>query len=111
MTAAYTAAPALTGTRLADYLQLTRPRLCVMALLTVAAGAILASGGTPDWRIVTHALVGAALVAAGASALNQVMERETDARMQRTVDRPLPAGRLQPGEVLVFGFGLAVGGV
>jgi protoheme IX farnesyltransferase len=82
-----------------------------MALLTVAAGAILASGGTPDWRIVTHSLVGAALVAAGASALNQLMERETDARMQRTQDRPLPAGRLQPDEVLVFGFAFALGGV
>ena len=79
MTVADTAAPALAGTRLADYLQLTRPRLCVMALLTVAAGAVLASGGAPDWRIMTHALVGAALVAAGASALNQWSEREVDA--------------------------------
>ncbi len=82
-----------------------------MALLTVAAGTILASGGTPAWRIVTHALVGAALVAAGASALNQWMEREVDARMRRTRDRPLPAGRLQPGEVLVLGIGSATGGV
>jgi protoheme IX farnesyltransferase len=96
---------------LADYLELIRPRLCVMALLTVAAGAILASGGTPDWRIVTHALAGAALVAAGASALNQWLEREADARMRRTWDRPLPAGRLQPGEVFVLGISAAAGGV
>jgi protoheme IX farnesyltransferase len=82
-----------------------------MALLTVAVGAILASGGTTDWRIVTHVVVGAALVAAGASALNQLMEREIDARMQRTQDRPLPAGRLQPSQVLVFGVGSALGGV
>jgi protoheme IX farnesyltransferase len=82
-----------------------------MALLTVAAGAILASAGTPDWRIVVHTLVGAALVAAGASALNQLMERETDALMQRTQNRPLPARRLQAGEVLVFGFASAVSGV
>src|SRR4051794_8803865 len=67
----YTGAPALTGTRLADYVRLTSPRLCALALLTVATGAVLASGGTPDWRVVAHALVGAALVAAGASALNQ----------------------------------------
>jgi protoheme IX farnesyltransferase len=111
MSAAYTQAPAVTGTRLADYLQLARPRLSVMALLTVAAGAILASGSAPDWRIVTHVLVGSALVAVGASALNQWMERETDARMRRTQDRPLPAGRLQPGEVLVLGIGSATGGV
>jgi heme o synthase len=109
--AVYTKAPARAGTRLADYLQLTRPRLSVMALLTVAAGAILASAGAPDWGIVAHAVVGAALVAAGASALNQLMERGVDARMQRTQDRPLPAGKLQPGEVLVFGIGSATGGV
>ena len=82
-----------------------------MALLTVAAGAVLASGGTPDWRVMTHALAGAALVAAGASALNQWSEREVDARMRRTRDRPLPAGRLQPGEVLVLGIASAAGGV
>jgi heme o synthase len=108
---AYRGAPALSRARLADYVQLTRPRLSVLALLTVAAGAILASAGAPDWRIVAPALLGAALVAAGASALNQLLEREVDARMQRTQDRPLPAGRLQPGEVLVFGLASAVGGV
>jgi protoheme IX farnesyltransferase len=110
-TAVYPEAPALSRARLADYVQLTRPRLTAMALVTVAAGAVLASAGTPDWRVVAHALVGAALVAAGASALNQLLERDTDARMQRTRNRPLPAGRLQPGEVLVFGFATAVGGV
>jgi protoheme IX farnesyltransferase len=82
-----------------------------MALLTVAVGAILGSAGTTDWRIVTHVVAGAALVAAGASALNQLMEREIDARMQRTRDRPLPAGRLQPIQVLVFGVSSALGGV
>ena len=110
-TAVYTKAPALAATRLADYLTLIRPRLTGMALLTVAVGAILASGGTTDWRIVTHAVVGAALVAAGASALNQLMEHEIDARMRRTQNRPLPAGRLQPGQVLVFGAGSALGGI
>jgi protoheme IX farnesyltransferase len=111
MTTAFTAALALPGTRWADYLRLTRPRLCSMALVTVAAGAVLASGGTPDWRIILHALVGAALVAAGASALNQWWEREVDAQMRRTRDRPLPAGRLAPGEVLVLGIASATGGV
>ena len=82
-----------------------------MALLPVAAGAVLASGGAPDWRITTHALVGAALVAAGASALNQWSEREVDASMRRTRDRPLPAGRLQPGKVLVLGIASAAGGI
>jgi protoheme IX farnesyltransferase len=111
MTTAYVEAAALTGTRWADYLQLIRPRLCAMALLTVAAGAVLASCGAPDWRAMAHALAGAALVAAGASALNQWPEREVDARMRRTRDRPLPAGRLQPGEVLVLGIVSAAGGI
>jgi protoheme IX farnesyltransferase len=109
--AAQTPVPAQTGTRLADYMQLTRPRLTVMALVTVAVGAVLASGGTPDWRAVMHAVVGTALVAGGASALNQWWERDVDARMRRTRDRPLPAGRLQPGEVLALGIGSAAGGV
>ena len=110
MTAAYMEAPALTGTRWADYLQLTRPRLCVMALVTVAAGAVLASGSAgPAGHDARSGRP--ALVAAGASALNQWPEREVDARMRRTRDRPLPAGRLQPGEVLVLGIASAAGGV
>jgi len=111
MTNAYAAAPALIGTRLADYLQLTRPRLSAMALLTVAAGAVLAAGGAPDWRILIHALIGTALVAAGASALNQLLERESDGLMQRTRERPLPSGRLRSGEALALGLVAAVGGV
>jgi len=108
---AETQAPALAGTHLADYMQLTRPRLSVMALLIVAIGAVLASAGAPDWRIVAHTLIGAALVAAGASALNQLLERESDALMQRTQNRPLPAGRLRAGEVLIFGVASAVCGI
>src|SRR5262245_7205724 len=110
-TVADTRAAALTGARLADYLQLTRPRLSAMALLTVAIGAALASGGAPDWRVLTHALIGAGLVAAGASTLNQVLERESDALMQRTRARPLPSGRVRPGDALVFGLASAAGGV
>jgi protoheme IX farnesyltransferase len=110
-TIAETQAPALTGARLTDYLQLTRPRLSAMALLTVAAGAVMAAGGAPDWRILTHALIGTALVAAGASALNQLLERESDGLMQRTRERPLPSGRLRSGEALALGLVSAVGGV
>jgi heme o synthase len=53
-------------------------------------------------------MLGTALVAAGASALNQLLEREHDAKMERTEDRPLPSGRLQPGTVLLFG-GISAG--
>ena len=58
-----------------------------------------------------HTLFGTALVVAGASALNQVFERHSDALMERTAKRPLPSGRLEPGTSLLFGAGLALSGL
>jgi protoheme IX farnesyltransferase len=107
----YPEAPVLTRTRVADYLELTKPRVMVLVLFTVAVGAWLAPGGGFDLVLLFHTLFGTALVAAGASALNQFLERQSDARMRRTENRPLPSGRLQPGEVLAFGIGLGIGGV
>jgi protoheme IX farnesyltransferase len=104
-------APPVARTRVADYVQIAKPRLTVMALLTVATGALLAAGSTPDWAVLLHTLTGAALVAVGASALNQVFERDSDALMRRTENRPLPAGRIQPLEVLLVGLALGFGGV
>jgi protoheme IX farnesyltransferase len=97
--------------RVADYLELVKPRVAVLVLFTVAAGAWLAARGVPDLISCAHALFGTALVAGGASALNQLLERHTDARMQRTESRPLPAGRLQPMEVFVFGMVLGIVGI
>jgi protoheme IX farnesyltransferase len=104
-------APALAlGARVAaDYLELTKPRVAVLVLFTVAIGFVLA-GGSHDLLALGHALLGTALVAAGASALNQLLERQSDARMKRTRNRPLPAGRLRPADVLVFGLLLGLGG-
>jgi protoheme IX farnesyltransferase len=103
------AAPA--RSRLVDYVALTKPRVAVMVLFTVAAGCFLAGGNTvPGW-LALHAVMGTALVAAGASALNQWLERESDARMKRTEKRPLPAGRMQPLETVIFGLALGVSGV
>ncbi len=104
-------APPLARARVADYLELAKPRLSMMVLLTVAAGALLGSAGALNWSILCHTLVGTALVAAGASALNQLLERESDALMRRTENRPMPAGRLQAVEVLIFGAALGIGGV
>jgi protoheme IX farnesyltransferase len=97
--------------RLADYVALTKPRVAVLVLFTVAAGALLAGGRDVAPAVVLHAVLGTALVAAGASALNQWLERHSDARMRRTRGRPLPAGRLQPAEALTFGVLLAVSGI
>ena len=84
--------------------------MAVLVLFTVAAGASLASRGLPDWPFCAH-LFGTALVAAGASALNQLLERHTDALMRRTENRPLPAGRLAAPGSLVFGLVLGVAGL
>lgn len=94
-----------------DFLELTKPRIAVMALLTVAVGYLL--GAAPFLRIdeLLHTLLGTALVAGGASALNQLVERRSDAQMRRTASRPLPSGRLQPPEVFLFGNLLSVVGI
>src|SRR5262249_14874400 len=98
-------------TRVADYLQLVRPRLALLVLATVGAGWLLAAGSEPAWPALAHALIGTALLFAGASALNQLLERRSDALMSRTANRPLPAGRLQPVEVLALGGLLSAGGL
>jgi protoheme IX farnesyltransferase len=103
--------PALERPRVADYVALTKPRVAVLVLFTVAAGALLAAGTVPDWAVLVHTLLGTALVAAGASALNQYLERDSDQLMRRTENRPLPAGRLTVLEVLFFGAALGIVGI
>jgi len=89
--------------RLMDYWKLTKPRIAVMALFTVAAGYWLGAGLSASPRVLVNTLIGAGLLAAGGSALNQLFERAIDARMWRTRNRPLPAGRVTPQEVAIFG--------
>ena len=97
--------------RAADYLELTKPRIAVMALVTVAAGYLLGAAESFNAAQLFHTLLGAGLVAAGGSALNHWLERHADARMRRTANRPLPSGRVTPSEVFVLGMLLAAGGV
>jgi protoheme IX farnesyltransferase len=89
--------------RLSDYAQLVRPKIAVMVLVTTLLGALLAGHGKVDGIALLWTLLGTALVTAGASAINQLQERRSDARMLRTENRPLPAGRLGSVEVMVFG--------
>jgi protoheme IX farnesyltransferase len=96
--------------RVLDYIELTKPKIAVMALVTVTVGYTLAAQGTWLSATLVYAMAGIALMAAASSALNQWVERETDARMQRTANRPIPAGRLQPAEVFWFGLGCGVVG-
>ena len=95
--------------RLADYQVLAKPKIAAMALVTVALGFLAAGGSSPVALL--NAAVGVALVAAASGALNQYAERDTDARMTRTADRPLPAGRVSETEALVFGIVCGVVGV
>jgi protoheme IX farnesyltransferase len=96
--------------RLADYFELTKPKIASLVLVTVAVAAFVADWGPPGGWLLLNTLVGTALVAASASALNQWLERDTDARMNRTENRPLPAGRLTAPQVLAFGAASIVGG-
>jgi protoheme IX farnesyltransferase len=97
--------------RLADYLALTKPRVVAMVLVTTLVGFYLGADGAPSLRLMLHTLLGTALSAAGTLSLNQYMERDLDARMDRTRHRPLPDGRLAPIEALVLGLALLVAGL
>ncbi len=88
------------------FCDLFKVRLTGLALLTTMAGFYLGSPPGLDYALLVQAMLGTALLASGASALNQLFEREYDARMERTRERPLPSGRLQPQTVLFLGWTL-----
>jgi protoheme IX farnesyltransferase len=88
---------------MADYVELTKPRIVVMELITVVVAAHLASPWGVEGGVLLMTVLGAALVASSAGAWNQWWERCSDARMPRTANRPLPAGRLASRQVLLFG--------
>ena len=85
------------------YADLIKARLTLLVLLTTLVGFYIGWQGPMNYALMFHALLGTALVASGAAALNQFLEREYDARMRRTASRPLPSGRLQPVTVILFG--------
>ncbi len=95
------------------YLELTKPRIAVMVLVTAALGYylnVIASGDFRGWLHFALAMLGIGLSGGGASALNQYLERDVDARMERTRSRPLPSGQLSAAAVLYFGVALVLGG-
>jgi protoheme IX farnesyltransferase len=97
--------------RLADYFELGKPRVVSLVLVTTVVGYYLGAAGTPATLPLVHTLAGTALAAAGTLALNQYLERDLDARMERTRRRPLPDGRLLPGEALAVGLALLGAGL
>ncbi len=93
------------------YCDLFKIRLTFLVLVTTLVGFYIGSRGTVDYVLMFHTILGTALVASGASALNQLWERDYDARMRRTQDRPLPSGRMQPATVLLVGCVAAAAGL
>lgn len=97
--------------RLADFIELTKPRVSLMVLVTTFVGYYLGADAAPGYARLVATLFGTALASGGTLALNQYMERSPDALMERTRRRPLPDGRIQPPDALFFGVALAAAGL
>ncbi|MEO8025335.1 MAG: heme o synthase [Bryobacteraceae bacterium] len=102
---------------MSDYLQLTKPRITWLILMSTAIGFFFGARNFGShnevawqWIVLLHTILGTALIASGTAALNQWYEREADAKMRRTQDRPIPAGRIAPLRALLFGIGLSIAG-
>src|SRR5206468_4088827 len=91
---------------LRDYLTLTKPRIIALLLVTTVATMFVADPAGPGLATILWTIVGGYLAAGGAGAINHYLERDRDARMARTCDRPLVAGRIEPLHGLVFGIAL-----
>ncbi|HLN81114.1 MAG TPA: UbiA family prenyltransferase, partial [Thermoanaerobaculia bacterium] len=98
-------------TRVTDYVELTKPRITFLVLVTTAVGYALGAATSFHPGVFIALLAGTALVSGGASALNQWAERDADARMTRTASRPLPTGRLAPADALAFGLAISTVGL
>jgi len=96
---------------LAVFCDLIKARLTFLVLLTTLVGFYVGTRGPMDWWLMAHTLAGTALLACGAAALNQLWEREHDAKMPRTESRPLPSKRLTPRAVLVLGGAFSIAGM
>ncbi len=97
--------------RVLDYIELMKPELTGLSVLTALCGFYLASAGHFSGWLFFHTALGTLLIGGGAGALNQYIERAYDALMKRTERRPLPAGRLRPSDALVFGLTISAAGM
>lgn len=105
------AAPAADKARPGVLSELFKARLTSLVLLTTLVGFYLGQRGGMNWLLLVNTLMGTGLLACGAAALNQYLERDFDALMERTSDRPLPAGLIQPQTVVVLGGVISVAGL
>jgi protoheme IX farnesyltransferase len=97
-------------TRFNDYLELTKPRLSMLSVITTLVGYFAT---TPPWdaAVFWYLFIGTGLCAGGVAALNQWMERDTDALMKRTADRPIPSGKVATGSAFILGWGMSAVGL
>ena len=102
---------ALQRVRAADLVELTKPRIVLMVMITAGAGFWMAGPEPGQVMTLFHLLLGTALVAGGASALNQIVERDADALMRRTSIRPMPQGRLDVPTASAFAWTIGLGGI
>ncbi|MDQ3957030.1 MAG: heme o synthase [Actinomycetota bacterium] len=100
--------PATMRERAGAYLALTKPRIIELLLVTTVPSMVVAAGGWPSWLLVLNTLVGGALSAGGANAINCFLDRDIDQVMPRTKRRPLPMHQVEPANALLFGITLGV---
>jgi heme o synthase len=99
------------GDVLRDYIALTKPRIIVLLLITTVASMFVADPSGPSLATILWTMLGGYLAAGGAGAINHFVDRDRDARMARTCDRPLVTGRIEPSRGLAFGVALAIGSI
>src|SRR3954469_387400 len=90
-------------TRIGDFYELTKPRMNMLVVITTMVGFCIASRNGMNWLRLLNTVIGTFLTASSASVLNQLIERNLDALMPRTKNRPLPCKRITPSEALFFG--------
>jgi heme o synthase len=93
-----------------DYIELTKPRITWLILMSTGIGYYFGLRGGIDLWSLLHTVLGTGLIASGTAALNQWYEREADCKMRRTKNRPIPSGRLDPTRALLFGIALSIAG-
>jgi protoheme IX farnesyltransferase len=102
--------PLLLKSRVRDYSMLLKPNLSFMVVFSSVIGYLLAPGVQWTWLSILQLFVGGMLVTGGANTLNQIIERDIDALMHRTRERPLPTGRMTPAEALIVAIGSGLSG-
>lgn len=98
--------PPSIGAIIKSYIELTKTRIVLLLCFTTVTAMVIAANGFPPAHILLPTIIGGALAAAGASAINQYLDRDLDAKMMRTARRPIPSGRIEPINALLFGLGL-----